>query len=350
MGLASGTNSVQKALVGTSTSRTRAMQLLGSGLVLASEIGYAIASKFDPSVPSPTSRIDRLVMDARQSNGEETGVAIVTGANSGIGLETAKALGRAGFHTILACRNLESAEEAAAKLTRQTGLEGRFEVMQLDLGSLASVRAFADKFKASDRALDLLVCNAGVMACPLSKTADNIEMQFGTNHIGHFALTQALLGQLQKAKAPRVVVVSSMGAFMTPEIVYAKIEDDAQYDRSDNYAISKLANMTFGATLARKYPEIKAVVVHPGSIASGLMRHVDGGLGVVRKIESAMLLDTVAGAVTSVYAALSQDIEGSGVFYNRGLLMDMHPKAKDEAEQDKLWEYSEKLTAEALKK
>ncbi|KAJ1723675.1 hypothetical protein LPJ53_002007 [Coemansia erecta] len=350
MGLASGANSVQKALVGTSSSRTRAVQILGSGLVLATEIGYAIASKFDPSVPSPTSRIDRLVMDARQSTGDGAKVAIVTGANSGIGLETAKALGRAGFHTILACRNLESGSEAAAKLARQTGLEDRFEVMELDLASLASVRAFTEKFKAGDRALDLLVCNAGVMACPLAKTADNIEMQFGTNHIGHFALTQGLVGQLQRAEAPRVVVVSSMGAFMTPAIVYDKIEDDAQYDRSDNYAISKLANMTFGATLARKHPEIKVVVVHPGSIASGLTRHVNGGLRVVRKIEGAVLLDAVAGAVTSVYAALSPDIEGSGVFYNRGLQMDMHPMAKDEAEQDKLWEYSEKLVSESAKK
>ncbi|KAJ2704180.1 Retinol dehydrogenase 14 [Coemansia sp. IMI 203386] len=359
MGLASGANTVQTVIVKQATSQSKAVQLMCSTGILSAEILYAVASKFDPSVPSATSRIDRIVMDARQQSlknnkPNEDKVAVITGANSGIGFETAKAIGRAGYHTVLACRNMELGAEAVEKLARQTGLEDRFEVMELDLASLESVHGFVDKFKAKWEQLDILVCNAGVMACPLMKTKDGIELQFGTNHVGHFVLTNGLLDRLEKPEdGSRVVIVSSMGAFMTPDINTERIEKDSAYDRSTNYAISKLANMTFGASLARKLEGTKVTVnvVHPGSVSSNLIRYVGGTYRLIKGMGNLFLLDQVAGALTSIYLALDPEVEGvTGVFFNRCLQMKMHPVALDIAEQDRLWAYTEKLVADKSQK
>ncbi|KAJ1897683.1 hypothetical protein LPJ66_003219 [Kickxella alabastrina] len=354
MSLAAGANALQTTAANILLSKNPLLQLLCTGAVLTSEITYAILSKFDPSVPSALSRIDRLIMDSKHQSKKnkqqnEQKIAIITGANSGIGYETAKALGRAGYHVIMACRNLEYAAEAKARLIRQTGLEdGQFEIMQVDLASLSSVQGFVEEFKRRKVALDILVCNAGVMACPLGYTQDQVEMQFGTNHLGHFALTTGVLDQLKDASdGARVVIVSSMGSFMTAEISYESIEQPAQYSRTVNYGISKLANMTFAATLARKLEGSGVSVnsLHPGTVVTPLYRHVGGTIGVMKMVESAVMLDEVAGAVTSVMLALGDDV-GSGKFYNRGLIMEMHPRARDVREQDKLWEYSEKLVTE----
>ncbi|KAI8319671.1 hypothetical protein GQ54DRAFT_238152, partial [Martensiomyces pterosporus] len=276
-------------------------------------------------------------------------VAIVTGANSGIGFETAKALGRAGFHTILACRSEESGKEALEILVRQTGLEDRFEIMKLDLSSLESVGAFVEEFKKRGTPLDVLVDNAGVMMCPYAKTKDGIEMQFGTNHVGHFALTMGLLDSLKAAKqGARVVVVSSLAASFTQEIAYESIEKEEAYDKTGNYAVSKLANITFANTLARKLEGTGVAVnsLHPGSVATNLTRHV-GTSSIQHAVESMLLLDVQAGALTSIYLALSPEVEGeTGLFFSRCLQMDAHPKSLDVAEQDKLWEYTEKLIDE----
>ncbi|KAJ2724043.1 hypothetical protein GGI07_002248 [Coemansia sp. Benny D115] len=363
MGLASGTNSLQTAVVNTTLGKSKLSLLLCSVGVLACEVGYAITSKFDPSVPSPRSYIDRIVMDHRQqhasagtnndddNDSEPKKIAIITGANSGIGYETAKAVGRAGFHTILACRNPELAKEAVEKLERQTGLEGRFEYVHLDLASLKSVKEFVEEFKSRGRALDLLINNAGVMACPYSQTADGLEMQFGTNHVGHFALTTGLLDELKKAPAARVVVVSSMGSFMVNEISYEAIEQRDKYSRTDNYAISKLANITFAATLARKLQgtSVKVNALHPGSVVTQLYRHI-GTNRILHTIESAILMDEVAGSVTSTYVALSPEVENdSGEFFSRMLKMKMPPNATNIEEQDKLWEYTETLISQKMK-
>ncbi|KAJ2323157.1 hypothetical protein GGH92_010971, partial [Coemansia sp. RSA 2673] len=218
MRLASGANWLQDVVIRNTTGSSWMMHTLGVACLLGSELGYAMASKFDRSVPSATSCIDHIVMDSRNQSKKnkvpnEQKTAVVTGANSGVGYETAKALGRAGYLTILACRNMESGNEAMERLQRQTGLEDRFEVMALDLASLASVREFVDKFKARNCALDILVNNAGLMMCPYGKTKDGIELQFGTNHVGHFALTTGLLECLKRAEdGARVVTVSSMRA------------------------------------------------------------------------------------------------------------------------------------------
>ncbi|KAJ2475433.1 hypothetical protein EV174_005279, partial [Coemansia sp. RSA 2320] len=357
MGLASGANSLQGSIINSALGSNRVLQSLCNTGILLSEVGYAMASKLDRSVPSAASRIDHIVMDSRNQSKKnkvpnEQKTAVVTGANSGVGYETAKALGRAGYLTILACRNMESGNEAMERLQRQTGLEDRFEVMALDLASLASVREFVDKFKARNCALDILVNNAGLMMCPYGKTKDGIELQFGTNHVGHFALTTGLLECLKRAEdGARVVTVSSMAAYMMPEISYESVELESKYNKTNNYAISKLANQTFTGALAKRLEgtKVAATVLHPGSIATNLTRHV-GSSSIQRAAENAVLLDATAGALTSVYVALSPEVEGeTGKFYARGLEMSMHPKAVDTAEQDNLWAYTEKLIAEKTK-
>ncbi|ORX71164.1 retinol dehydrogenase 14-like protein [Linderina pennispora] len=263
-------------------------------------------------------------------------IAIVTGANSGIGFVTASALARAGYHIILACRNPDLAQEALDTLKRQTGLE-TFEIMQLDLASLESVSNFVKQFKAKYETLDILVNNAGVMMCPYSQTKDGIEMQFGTNHIGHFALTTQLLDNLKAAKGgARIVVVASL---------------EAKYDRNNNYAMAKLANIMFSNALARRLEGTNVTVnsLHPGSIKTNLTRHVGTG-AVMDTLTKALFIDAQAGALTSIYLALSPEVEGvSGKYFARCGEANPHAKALDEAEQDKLWEYSEKLVAEKSK-
>ncbi|KAJ1859805.1 hypothetical protein LPJ73_001684 [Coemansia sp. RSA 2703] len=322
-------------------------------------MGYAMAYKFDITVPSPTSRIDRLVLDSRRKSTENTvpneeKTAIVTGANDGLGFQTAKALGRAGFHVILACRSLERGQEAVALLERQTGLEGRFEVMELDLASIASVNNFVLKFKEKACPLDILVCNGGIMMCPLAKSADDIELQFATNHVGHFVLTTGLLDELkQAADGARVVVVTSMGAFITPTLDYKVIEDESAYDPTANYAVSKLANMMFTTALARKLEgtRVTANVVHPGTISTKISRYITGTGKAAKTINDILFMTPEAGSVALIYAALALELEDkSGVYFNQCNEMDIHPVASNIEEQDKLWDYTEKLVATKNKK
>ncbi|KAJ2684796.1 hypothetical protein IWW39_004689 [Coemansia spiralis] len=352
MGLDSGANSLQSSIIGNTLGRNRVSQALCATGMVVTDIGYAMVSKLDRSNPPSASRIDHIVMESRslaESNKapNEQKTAVVTGANCGIGFETAKALGRAGFHTILACRSEEKGNEAVELLERQTGLEGRFEFMSLDLASLESVHRFIKLFAARDCALDILVNNAGV-ACPYSQTTDGIEMQFGTNHVGHFALTLGLLDSLRRAvDGARVVVVSSMAAFMVARISYDAVEDERKFFSMRNYALSKLANMTFAKALAVKLEGSRVTVnaVNPGAVATNLSRH-GANHRFQRAILGAMFLDPPTGAICSIYAALSPDVKDvSGKFYSRCLPMDMHPMALDVAEQERLWSYTETLAS-----
>ncbi|KAJ2739314.1 Retinol dehydrogenase 14, partial [Coemansia sp. BCRC 34301] len=221
----------------------------------------------------------------------------------------------------------------------------RFEVMALDLASLESVRSFIEHFKARDCTLDVLVNNAGV-ACPYNQTKDGIEMQFGTNHVGHFALTLGLLDCLKRSTdGSRVVVVSSMAAYMVACISYDGIEQKDKFFSMRNYALSKLANMTFAKTLAGRLcgSGVSVNAVNPGAVATNLSRH-GASHRYQRAILGAMFLDPPTGAICSIYAALSPDADGvSGVFYSRCLPMGMHPMALDKMEQDKLWAYTASL-------
>ena len=220
---------------------------------------------------------DRWSVDEAPSLSGRT--AVVTGANSGIGYEAARVLAEKGAHVVLACRSRERGEAALQRL-RSEHPAGEVSLLLLDLASLASVRAFAGDFRSAHGRLDLLVNNAGLMALPRMLTADGFEMQIGTNHLGHFALTGLLLGRLVESGSPaapaRVVTISSQ-AHRMGRVDLDDLMGERRYDRWAAYGQSKLANLLFthelARRLARKYgepPPILAVAAHPGYAATEL--------------------------------------------------------------------------------
>src|SRR5262245_31727477 len=175
---------------------------------------------------------------------DQTGhIVIITGANSGVGYESAVALARKGAHVMMACRSLEKAERARQDLLKRVPA-ATVEIMPLDLGSLKSVRAFAEAFNSRYDHLYILMNNAGIMAVDYGKTPDGFELQFGTNHLGHFALTGLLLPSLLATPHSRVVTVSS-GAYLGGRVNFDDLQGEQHYDRPGAYAQSKLANILF---------------------------------------------------------------------------------------------------------
>jgi NAD(P)-dependent dehydrogenase (short-subunit alcohol dehydrogenase family) len=269
---------------------------------------------------------------------------IVTGANSGIGRAAASALAGAGAHVVLAVRDTDKGRTAAA------GMPGETEVRQLDLASLASVREFAG---AWDGELDLLINNAGVMAPPLGRTADGFELQLGTNHLGHFALTNLLLEHI----TGRVVTVSS-GAHRMGSIDL----DDLNWERRSYsawraYGQSKLANLLFTAELQRRLEAagspVLATAAHPGYAATNLQFHSGRrALDVLSVVGNRLIAqDEDAGALPTLYAAVA-DVPG-GSFAGPDGLMEMRGKpklvgrskaARDADTARRLWDASEELT------
>jgi NAD(P)-dependent dehydrogenase (short-subunit alcohol dehydrogenase family) len=269
---------------------------------------------------------------------------VVTGANSGIGLAAARALGGAGARVVLAVRNTEKGEQAAASVP------GSREVRELDLTDLASIRAFADGW---DGDLDVLVNNAGVMATPMSRTKDGFELQIGTNHLGHFALTNLLLPKIRD----RVVTVSS-GAHRMGKIRL----DDLNWERGDYkawpaYGQSKLANLLFTLELQRRLTDagsdVRALAAHPGWAATNLQQHTGSWLqDTMMQIGNKLIAQSdSAGALPTLYAA-TQDLVGAsyvgpdGFREGRGhpTLVGRSEAASDSATAEKLWTLSEELT------
>jgi NAD(P)-dependent dehydrogenase (short-subunit alcohol dehydrogenase family) len=267
---------------------------------------------------------------------------IVTGANSGIGKAAATALADKGARVVLAVRTVSKGEAAAASMA------GTTEVRQLDLGSLDSVRTFAAGW---DGPIDLLINNAGVMIPPLSRTADGFELQFGTNHLGHFALTNLLLANV----TGRVVSVAS-GAHWTGKIDFDDLNwERKSYKRWPAYSQSKLANLLFTAELQRRLTEVGSPVIatagHPGYAATNLQSHSGSGLmnGVMAIGNRVIAQDENGGALPTLYAAVA-DIPGNsyaGPFLDlRGSprLTRRSKAAKDMAVAARLWDVSEELT------
>lgn len=269
---------------------------------------------------------------------------IVTGANSGIGRVTARVLAARGARVVLAVRTLDKGYEAAATVT------GRAEVHRLDLADLASVRTFAENFTEP---VDILINNAGVMIPPLTRTADGFELQFGTNHLGHFALTNLLLPRIRE----RVVTVSSNG-HKAGSIDF----DDLNWERKPYrampaYSQSKLANLLFTAELHRKLTRagspVRATAAHPGMAATNLLRSGSRNLATRLTGQAAALLaqSDEDGALPTLYAAVA-DIPGdsyagpSGFMEGRGVpeLVGRSAAARDAAVAQRLWEVSESLT------
>jgi NAD(P)-dependent dehydrogenase (short-subunit alcohol dehydrogenase family) len=283
-------------------------------------------------------------------------VAIVTGANSGIGTETARVLARGGAHIFLACRSLETAEVAASALRAQSGAgAGKVDVLAVDLADLASVRAGAVKFLATGLPLHFLVNNAGVMATPLRKTAQGHELQSGTNHVGHFLLTKLLLPRLVESAPARVVNVSSdLHRRGRAERLLETLERDPgftkrKYSPFEAYGDSKLANVLFARQLAKILPKsVEAFSLHPGVIATNLTRSMGFAGAVFRVVGKPFTKSIAQGAATSVYAATAPDLAGkSGSYLADCAIATPSAEGRDDAIAARLWEVSERLVGAA---
>jgi len=286
---------------------------------------------------------------------DQTGrTAVVTGANSGIGLVTALDLARAGATVVLACRNV-SKGTAAVKEIREAAPSAEVEVQELDLSSLDSVRQFADALGVER--LDLLVNNAGIMWTSQQRTKDGFELQFGTNHLGHFALTGLLLARLNRAKAPRVVTVSS-NEHRRGRIDFDDLQGERRYGSRKAYRQSKVANIAFGVELDRRLraagSPMKSVLAHPGYTATNLQ--FTGPTGItkpVMKLGNALIGQSAdMGALPTLYAATAPDVEGGQYFGPDRLLeyrghptrVEAKPEAVDPEVGRRLWSVSEELT------
>jgi len=286
---------------------------------------------------------------------DQTGkTVVVTGANSGLGLVDSTELARHGAAVILAVRNTEKGAAAASEVAAvATGPEP--EVMELDLSDLDSVRAFAASLKG--RPIDLLVNNAGIMMTPPRTTADGFELQFGTNHLGHFALTGLLLNALQKADAARVVTVSST-EHKGGHITFDDLQRKEKYTPRGAYRQSKLANAVFAVELDRRLraagSSVISVFAHPGYSATNLQSTGPTGiLNLVLKPANMLLAQKVEqGALPTLYAATAPGVEG-GEYYGPDGIAEMRgdptevmaiPEAYDTEVGRRLWEVSEELT------
>jgi NAD(P)-dependent dehydrogenase (short-subunit alcohol dehydrogenase family) len=232
-------------------------------------------------------------------------VALITGANTGIGLVTATQLAKQGATVVIACRDVAKGVQAAKKASPSPSLDTKnnVECMQLDLASLESVRTFAKEFQEKYPRLDFLVLNAGVMACPKSLTKDGFELQFGTNHLGHFLLANLLLPTLKKSAPSRVITLSSCAhdkMLINPPGTIS-FEDPnwetRRYSPWPAYSQSKLANMLFARELAKRCEGtgVTSYSLHPGFVQSSLTRHLAGQEGVGKKLFDAFAMSRVSG-------------------------------------------------------
>jgi NAD(P)-dependent dehydrogenase (short-subunit alcohol dehydrogenase family) len=281
-------------------------------------------------------------------------VAIVTGANTGIGFETATVLANKDAHVVLAVRDLDKGKQAAARI-RATSPSADFSVQELDLASLASVRAAAAEIKVANPRIDLLINNAGVMFTPEGVTPDGVEFQFGTNHLGHFALSGLLLDVMLPVGGSRVVTVSSLGHRVRGSTNFEHVQ--RPYDRMAAYGRSKLANLLFTYELQRRLSardtSTLAVAAHPCNSRTELFRNSPGWLRVGAKLLAPLVSQSPKmGALPTLRAATDPSVSG-GQYYGPGGLAEQrgHPKlvhsspeSHDEGLQLKLWKVSEELT------
>ncbi|XP_065858289.1 short-chain dehydrogenase TIC 32, chloroplastic-like [Euphorbia lathyris] len=281
--------------------------------------------------------------------------AIVTGASSGIGVETTRVLALRGVHVVMAVRNVETGREVKEAILKEIP-SAKVEVMHLDLNSMASVRKFASEYISSGLPLNLLINNAGVMAPPFMLSEDNIEIQFATNHIGHFLLTDLLLETMKNTaresnREGRIVNLSSGGHnFAYREgIRFDKINDKSEYNSVYAYGQSKLANILHANELARRLKadgvDITANSLHPGAIATNLVRHhsiIDGMVSLVGKY---VLKNVPQGAATTCYVALHPQVKGvTGKYFMDSNIAKPSSLAVDTELAKKLWDFSFKLT------
>lgn len=297
--------------------------------------------------------------DASRMPDQNGRVAVVTGANVGLGLVTAAALAHRGAHVIMAVRRTDAGEEAAARI-RSESPGARVQVRTLDLASLSSVRDFAAGLVADHSAVDLLINNAGIVLLgPARRTADGFELHLGTNHLGHFALTGLLIGALGQAEAPRVVTLSSI-VHKTAHLDFDDLMFERRYKAREAYGRSKLATTTFGLELDRRLraagSPILSVVAHPGISKTNLTPRSFSERGALyRTVGRLLLLMTQSaerGALPQLYAATAAGVTGgqflgpSGFKELRGHVAHVPASAdaQDAGVGRQLWTASEALT------
>jgi len=309
------------------------------------------------------------VLDGIDLTGE---VILITGGSTGIGFETARALGAAGATIMITARTEEKGEDA---ITRLSGLVpgGDFSYEVLELGSLESVRACAADLRRRLPRIDVLIANAGIMAAPFDRTEDGFELQFGTNHLGHFLLIGLLVPSLLLASPSRIVLLSSMGHGMSD----IRWDDPnyltTEYSKMEAYGQSKTANILHAVELERRYgpQSIHAYAVHPGMVATDLGRHftADDFADIAARAAAAekpsepsndddpsaarpkggglKLVNTDVGAATSVWAAVAPELEGTGALYlSDCAIATAMPYAVDADAAARLWSISEELVGE----
>jgi NAD(P)-dependent dehydrogenase (short-subunit alcohol dehydrogenase family) len=283
-------------------------------------------------------------------------VAIVTGSNTGIGYHAAAVLAQRGAHVVLAVRNLQKGNLALARVVAADP-KADVTLQELDLTSLASVRAAADALRSAYPRIDLLINNAGVMWTPKQNTTDGFELQFGTNHLGHFALTGLLLNNLLGVRGSRVVTISSTGHRLRAAIHFDDLHWEHGYDRYAAYGQSKLANLLFTYELQRRLAAGQkntiAVAAHPGAASTELARNSPTLIKPLFALAGPLLFQNAAmGALPTLRAATDSDVEGGQYFGPDGMgEMRGHPTlvsssalSHDQDLQRRLWEVSEELT------
>ena len=290
-------------------------------------------------------------------------VIIVTGANSGIGLESVREFARKGAEVILACRSMDKAQVALADIKNEIP-STKAEIMRLDLASLESVRQFAEAFIARYQRLDVLLNNAGIMAVPYGKTTDGFERQFGTNHLGHFALTGLLLDVILATPRARIVNVSSNGhRFGRMDFDNLMYKNGQDYSPMRAYGRTKLSNLLFTYELQRRFEAINAdavaVAAHPGGSNTNLANHMEDRWyfrPIVPLLER-MMQSAAMGALPSIRAAVDPFTKGGdyygpdGFMEQRGypILVQSNSASHDLVDAQRLWEVSEQLTGVPFK-
>ncbi|XP_042408826.1 short-chain dehydrogenase TIC 32 B, chloroplastic-like [Zingiber officinale] len=275
---------------------------------------------------------------------------IITGGSSGIGAETARVMALRGAHVIIGASNTEAANSVKQSILQSTP-SARIDIIQLELSSQKSVRDFADKFLSMNAPLNVLINNAGVMYCPFKLSEDGIEMQFATNHVGHFLLTNLLLPKIKSTADKtgiegRVVNLSSAAHLTTYRggIRFNKISDKAAYNDKLAYGQSKLANILHANELARRLKEeganVTANSVHPGLIKTNLGRHSTIFVAVLRATTCVLWKSIPQGAATTCYVALHPSMKGiSGKYFADCNIEQTTANGRNESLARKLWEY-----------
>lgn len=276
-------------------------------------------------------------------------VVIITGANSGIGKETAIELARRGAKVYIACRDMDRGEAAKKEIIQESASQNVF-FWKIDLASFKSIREFAINFAREETKLDILINNAGVMACPRSFTQDGIEMQFGVNHLGHFLLTNLLLELIKSSAPSRIINVSSMG-HLFGKINKSDLMSKDSYGSFKAYNQSKLANVLFTKELARRLSgtNVSVYALHPGVIDTELGRHMQVNKFNIKRLQSAVrgwfLKTAKAGAQTTITCAIDPELEQvSGEYFSNCRVAKCNPAANDPELACWLWEESVKLT------